>query len=206
MGMVGAQALPPCPRTDQYFSSKGTKHLAKQLLLNSFTHWSGTPRNTHLYTVGVCGIEGIQGPQELLPSAEVTVWRDESLEEVLGLCVCVLTWFLLLPTLDHLSFCPFFTHARTSLPVCGVERERETLWQRERKRSVLYFVLPAFDISTSAFVAIHLLRIPFWMWSLAVFLQSFHRCILPAFLSYCDASITFTVSTCSLSVRHFTQK
>lgn len=37
MGTVGAQAALPCLRTDQYFSSKGTKHLAEQLLLNSFT-------------------------------------------------------------------------------------------------------------------------------------------------------------------------
>ncbi len=53
MGTVGAQTPLACRRTDQYFSSKGTKHLVEQLLLNSFTPWSGTPSNTQLCTVSV---------------------------------------------------------------------------------------------------------------------------------------------------------
>lgn len=54
MGVVGAQALLPYPRTDQYFSSKGTKHLVEQLLLKSFTHWIGTPLNTQPYCQCAC--------------------------------------------------------------------------------------------------------------------------------------------------------
>lgn len=85
MGMVGAQTPLPCLRTDQYFSSKGTKHLAEQLLLNSFTHWSGTPRHTQLYCRYVCACVHVcdRGHSKATrATAEVTVGRDESLEKV----------------------------------------------------------------------------------------------------------------------------
>lgn len=42
MGTAEAQTRLPRPGTDQYFNSSGTKHLAEQLLLKSFTHWMGT--------------------------------------------------------------------------------------------------------------------------------------------------------------------
>ena len=68
-------------------------------------------------------------------TAEVTVGRDESLEEVLGLCVCVLTWFLLLPSLDHFSSCPFFMHARTHTHVCAHAHIIACVWGRDGKRN-----------------------------------------------------------------------
>ena len=87
MGMVGVQTPLPCLKTDQYFSSKGTKHLAEQLLLNSFTHWSGTPRNTLLYCRHVCACVRVcvcdrGNSKATRATAEVRVGRDESLEEV----------------------------------------------------------------------------------------------------------------------------
>ena len=140
MGMVGVQTPLPCLKTDQYFSSKGTKHLAEQLLLNSFTHWSGTPRNTLLYCrhvcacvrVCVCVIEGIQRPQELLPRWEWGEMRASRRCEVWGVCVCVcvvcidstLAWlFFLSPYFISFTVTPFFflpymqtrTHKHTHL-------------------------------------------------------------------------------------------
>lgn len=47
MGTAEAQTRLPRPRTDQYFNSGGTKHLAEQLLLKSFTHSMGTPPHTY---------------------------------------------------------------------------------------------------------------------------------------------------------------
>ncbi len=69
--------------------------------------------------------------------------------------------------------------------------------ERKKRDSVLYFVVPGFDMSIAT--------LPFQFWSLAEFLWSFHHCVFPAFLLYCDASGAFTVSACGLSVRHFRQ-
>lgn len=232
MGMVGAQTPLPCLRTDQYFSSKGTKHLAEQLLLNSFTHWSGTPRNTQLYCRYVCACVRVcdrGNSKATRATAEVTVGGDESLEEMWGVCVvCIdstLTWlFFLSPYFISLTITSFFftihanphihTHKHTHLvPIIllsalpGVSCVA-CVWGREAKRDVetdrkkeilpvLYFVVPGFDMSIPT--------LPFWIWSLAVLLWSFHHCTYPAFLPYCDASSALTVSAHSLSVRHFRQ-
>lgn len=61
MGTAEAQTRLPRPRTDQYFNSGGSKHLAEQLLLKSFTHSMGTP--PPMYAVCVC--EQIPGPSKL---------------------------------------------------------------------------------------------------------------------------------------------
>lgn len=48
-----------------------------------------------LYTVGVCMCDrGIS--RAARTTAEVTVGRDESLEEVLGVCVCVAAFYCVL--------------------------------------------------------------------------------------------------------------
>lgn len=88
MGTVGAQTRLPCPRTDQYFSSDGTKHLVEQLLLKSFTHSMGTPPNTQSRRVCVSAFEkecDRGNSRAIRVTAEVTARRGESLKELYGL-------------------------------------------------------------------------------------------------------------------------
>ena len=121
--MVGAQTPLPCPRTDQYFSSEGTKHLAKQLLLNSFTHWSGTPRNTQLYTVGVCvclWTRELKGHKSYCQGDRKERWEPQ--EGATSVCLVhidlILTLLVLcLPQLFSLSVAASlpYTHANTHM-------------------------------------------------------------------------------------------
>lgn len=79
-------------------------------------------------------------------------------------------------------------------------RDIETEWKKEIL-SVLYFVVPGFDMSISTFVVIPFLNtfLNLKSGSVPLVLSSSY---IPAFLTYCDA---FWVSARSLSVRHFRQ-
>lgn len=161
MGMVGAQTRLPCPRTDQYFSSDGTKHLVEQLLLKSFTHSMGTPPNTQSRRVHVCvclrksAIEGIRGPSELLLR-----WQRG---EVRASRACIVwEWVAYFSSM----FCVFFLHTAFFIHIyfllvllvphdSSIGRPKgvgqsgiETLTERKRD-SVLYFVVPTFTLFES---------------------------------------------------------
>ena len=122
MGMVGVQTPLPCLKTDQYFSSKGTKHLAEQLLLNSFTHWSGTPRNTLLYCRHVCACVRVcvwsrefKGHKSYCRGESGERWEPRGGVRCVCVCVCVvcidstLAWlFFLSPYFISFTVTPFF--------------------------------------------------------------------------------------------------
>lgn len=102
MGTAGAKTAQPFLRTDQYFSSKGTKHLV-ELLVNSFTHSSGTPCNTQPYTVDVCVWSGeFKGHKSYCRGDRREIWEHE---EVL---VCVYLRDLSWLRADSIRTSPFF--------------------------------------------------------------------------------------------------
>lgn len=170
MGMVGAQTRLPCPRTDQYFSSDGTKHLVEQLLLKSFTHSMGTPPNTLSRRACACvcvclrksAIEGIWGPSELLlrwQQGEVRASRSCMVWEWVAyfssmFCVFFCSHCVLYPHVFSLSVAlpPRHTHFELvphdysiGRPKGVGQRGIETLTERKRD-SVLYFVVPTFTL------------------------------------------------------------
>lgn len=170
-----------------------------------------------LYTVGVCMCDrGIS--RAARTTAEVTVGRDESLEEVLGVCVCVaafycvccvLTWFLLdcsfsIPISFLFLSLPLFppqtnTHTHRARPynsAISAPRGLHCLCvcvQTEEKKenlSVSYFVVSGLDMSIQS--------LPICIWSLAdflYFLSLFYISCIPSVL-WCISRIQTVPTVC----------